>query len=129
MDEEVRVLVIDDEPSVADALKIILEDNGYTVAVAGTGRDGLEQASRQRFDVTITDLRLPDMSGLEVLRGICKQNPESLVILITAHGTSEVIAEARSCGAFDVLPKPFLPSEILNLVKTALKNQVTISNQ
>jgi two-component system response regulator PilR (NtrC family) len=123
MEERIGVLVIDDEPSVGDALKLILDDHGYRAVVARNGRDGLEQARKRQFDVTITDLRLPDMSGLDVLNAILKQDSDNLVIVITAYGTSEVIFELMSCGAVDVLPKPFFPSDILKIINTALKNR------
>ena len=124
--KDVRILVIDDEPSVADALKIILDDNGYAAVVARTGRDGLEQATRHQFDVTITDLRLPDMSGLDVLSALRAKDSNHLVIIITAYGTSEAIIESMSRGAIKVLSKPFLPSDILRLIDVALKNRHSI---
>ena len=94
-----RVLVIDDEPSVADALRVILEDEGFAVVVASTGREGLEQAGRAAFRVTITDLRLPDMDGLEVLGAFRERGLGGAVILITSYGTPEIIARARDLGA------------------------------
>lgn len=121
MKERIGVLVIDDEPSVADALKLILDDNGYRAVVACSGRDGLEQARKRQFDVTITDLRLPDMSGLDVLNAILKQDSNSLVIIITAYGTSEAIKELMSRGALAVLPKPFFPSDILKIIGVEVK--------
>lgn len=121
MEEKVWVLVIDDEPSVADALKLILDDNGYGVAVARCGRDGLALARKRRFDITITDLRLPDMSGQDVLNAILKQDSNSLVIIITAYGTSEAIKELMSRGALAVLPKPFFPSDILKIIGVEVK--------
>ena len=123
MEEQIGVLVIDDEPLVADALKLILDDSGYRVVVARSGRDGLDEARKRQFDVTITDLRLPDMSGLDVLNAILKQDSNSLVIIITAYGTSEAVRELMSCGAVEVLPKPFFPSDILKIIDVALKNR------
>jgi two-component system response regulator PilR (NtrC family) len=123
MGEKIGVLVIDDEPSVADALRLILDDNGYAAVVARNGRDGLEEARKRRFDVTITDLRLPDMSGLDVLSAIRQEDSNSLVIIITAYGTSEAVIELMSHGAVDVLPKPFFPSDILKVIEAALKNR------
>ena len=119
--DRARILVIDDEPSVADALRIILEDDGYGVAVALTGLEGLDLARRQRFDVVISDVRLPDVSGLEVLDAVRKACPHSTVILITSHGTTKLLDEARACGAFDVLQKPFPPRDVLRLVSAALR--------
>ena len=116
-----QVLVIDDEPSVADALKMILEDEGFAVVVAATGREGLEQARRAAFGVTITDLRLPDMNGLEVIAFIRENCEGGAVILITSYSTPEICARALELGAAGVVSKPFLPSEIVCAVNTALK--------
>ena len=115
-----RVLVIDDEPSVADALRVILEDQGFAVAVAASGRDGIEQARRAVFRVTITDLRLPDMDGLEVICAFREGGVGGALILITSHGTPEIFARALDLGAAGVIAKPFLPSEILQLITAAL---------
>ena len=118
--EKIVILVIDDEPTIADALQLILEDNGYDVIVAMTGRGGVEQTCDHRIDLTITDLQLPDISGLDVLSAIRERDPHSPVIIITAHGSEEVNMEAAKRGAFAVLSKPFLPSEVLNHVAAAL---------
>jgi DNA-binding NtrC family response regulator len=123
MADKVSILVIDDEPIVADALMVVLGDSGYEVTVAMTARDGLDKISEQHFDITITDLRLPDMSGLEVLSIIREKQLCSLIILITAHATPEVMAEAIRRGAVDVLSKPFFPSDVLGLLENALINR------
>ena len=112
-----QVLVIDDEPSVADALRIILEDQRFGVVVAHTGREGIERACREAFGVIITDLRLPDIDGLEVIGALRACGP---VILITSHGTPEIFARARERGAYGIITKPFLPSDIIRLVTDAL---------
>jgi DNA-binding NtrC family response regulator len=114
------ILVIDDEPSVADALEIILRDCGYEVSVAHNGRDGINRASESRFDVVITDLRLPDMSGLDVLGHMVGTDPDTVVIVISAHSTPEIVTESISRGALEVLPKPFYPCDVLNLINQAL---------
>ena len=121
--ERGRILVVDDEASVADALRIILEDSGYEVAVALTGFEGLELAGQQCFDVVVSDVRLPDISGLEVLNIVCGRCPGCVVILITSHSTTQLLEEALHCGAFDVLRKPFQPSEVLALVSAALNQR------
>jgi len=114
------ILVIDDEPSVADALEIILRDCGYEVSVAFNGRDGINRAGESRFDIVITDLRLPDMSGLDVLGHVVKSCPNTTVIVISAHSTPEIVTESLSLGALEVLPKPFYPCDVLNLINQAL---------
>ena len=117
---ECEVLIIEDERSVADALKIILEDNGYRVRSATTGRDGIQEALRGRFCLTITDVGLSDMSGFEVVKAICRHETEMRFIIITSNDSESVMAEARNCGAAGVLLKPFHPSEILQLIRTTL---------
>lgn len=114
------VLVVEDEPSVADALRIILEDSGYRVCVAITGRDGIEESLHGNFCLVITDVGLSDMTGFDVISAVCKHKPRMHFIIITSSGSDAVLGEARSCGAAGVLLKPFLPSEILQLIKTTL---------
>jgi DNA-binding response OmpR family regulator len=116
----INVLVIDSEPSVSDSLGIILKDEGYTVAVAGSGRRGLEQAVSQHFDVTLVELHLPDLSGLDIFQTIREKDPDSLVIILSSRGTPEVIAELKGLGAADVLLKPFTPSDLLKSVAASL---------
>ena len=114
------VLVIEDEPSVADALRIILEDSGYRVSIALTGRDGIEEARRGEFCLSITDVDLKDMTGFDVINAVCKHKPRMHFIIITSSRSEAVVTEARSCGAAGLLLKPFLPSEILQLIETTL---------
>jgi DNA-binding response OmpR family regulator len=114
------VLIIEDEPSVADALRVILEDEGFAVVVAANGRDGIAEARRAPFGVTVTDLRLPDMDGLEVVGAFREGGLGGAVILITSHGAPEICARARELGAAGVIAKPFPPSTILQLITAAL---------
>jgi DNA-binding response OmpR family regulator len=123
-----EVLIIEDEPSVADALKMILEDSGYRVFTAFTGRDGIELARRGQFCLTITDVGLTDMTGFDVITAICQDKPQSLFIIITSSDSPDVIAEARSRGAAGVLLKPFLPSEILQLITVTLAGRRSSGN-
>ena len=117
------VLIIDDEPSIAEALGLILDDQGYQTVSARTGREGIEQAARRNFDITVTDLRLPDMSGLDVLNALRRKDKQIRVIVMTAHGTPEMVSELKARGAVEVLKKPFLPSDILGLIETILKER------
>ena len=125
--KQAGILIIDDEPSIAEALTLILEDQGYEIVLARCGRDGIREAVSRAFDVTITDLRLPDMTGLDVLKALRAENPDSCVIVITAYGSSEMIRELKACGAVEVLKKPFLPSEIISLIEGALKDRGVIA--
>jgi len=121
MADLIRILIVDDEPSVADALRLILEENGYEAVAVGSAKQGIEELYGQRFDITITDLRLPDTSGLDFVRQI-RENESlcSTIILITAYRTPQLVAEAMSLGVAEVLPKPFSPSALLRAVTSAV---------
>jgi DNA-binding NtrC family response regulator len=112
----IGILVVEDERSVAGALRMILEDSGYFVRVAPNGREGIRLARTHPFVVTISDYHLPDINGIEVLKAVSRINPRGSTVLITAHSTPELMAEASDCGVHTVLTKPFPPSEILTLV-------------
>ena len=111
-----EVLIIEDERSVADALKMILEDNGYRVFTAATGHDGIQEALRGRFRLTITDIGLSDMSGFDVIKAICPHKQMHFIIITS----QDLMLEAQNCGVAGFLLKPFLPSEILQLIETTL---------
>jgi DNA-binding NtrC family response regulator len=118
--DKAQILVIDDEPSVADALRLILEDSGYEVTVAANARVGLELVRRHCFAVVVSDVRLPDATGLEVLAAVRRESPRCDVILITAQRTPSLLTEARGGGAFAVLEKPFSLRDVLRQVAAAL---------
>ena len=119
--KQVSILVVDDEPSVGDALKLILESNGYEVILVARGTDGVEQARDRRFDFAIVDLFLKDICGYRVIRDIHEHQPEMPILLITSHDDPEVFAKARKLGALGVLTKPFSPHQILKLIDSHLR--------
>jgi DNA-binding response OmpR family regulator len=119
-ERELSVLIVEDEPHLRDALRLILEDRGFTVATAATGGAGVELARRGGFGLVITDLRLPDMTGLDVMRAVRELNPRTSIILTTSYGSPEIFAEARSLGAAAILDKPFSPSQLLNMIDATL---------
>src|SRR5207247_5891769 len=98
----------------------ILAADGYAVSLAKRGDDGLAIAQSQSFDVVVTDLKLPGLSGLELIRQLHASKPRLPLILMTAHGTTETAIEATKSGAFDYLLKPFEMNELLELVDTAV---------
>jgi len=119
-ERELNVLIVEDEPHLRDALRLILEDRGFSVATAATGGAGLELARRGDLDLVITDLRLPDMTGLDVLRAVRETNPRAALILTTSYGSPEIFAEARSLGAAAILDKPFSPAQLLHMIDATL---------
>ena len=119
-EEKASILVIDDEPVVGDALKLVLEANGYDVVLVERGHEGIKQANNRRFCVGIIDLFLSDISGLEVIKIIRESQPEILIILITGKGTPQAFSEAWRLGVVGILAKPFRPTDILQLITGAL---------
>src|SRR6185369_5390244 len=125
MENKLRVLIVDDEPSVGDALRLVLESNGYEVVLVTNGLDGIDQVRRRRFGFSVVDLFLTDISGFQVITGIREHQPEIPIVLITAHGSEQVFAEAKKLGAVGALAKPFPPAEILKLIDAHAPSQTS----
>ena len=113
-----RILIIDDEPSVGDALRLVLESSGYEVVLVTKGVDGIDQARTRSFGFSVVDLYLTDISGFQVISDL--SNLEIPVLLITAHGSPQVFDEAKRLGAVGALAKPFHPAEILKVIDSHL---------
>ncbi len=116
-----RILVIDDEARIRDACKIVLEDEGYQVAIADNGELGLKLIEKDHFDVILLDLMMPVLSGLEVLPKLSELHPDTAVIVITGYATIEHSIEAMKKGAFDFIPKPFSPDQLRAVVAKSIK--------
>jgi DNA-binding response OmpR family regulator len=114
--ERVSVLVVDDEPVMGDALRLVLESSGFEVIVVETGRKGITEAGRRRFGFVIVDLFLSDISGLLAIKTMRERQPDLMIILITAQGTPQAFAEARRLGVIGILRKPFPPADLLDLI-------------
>ena len=115
-----RVAILDDEPRMADILSMVLRREGYEVTTFNEGATTLAALRDQPFDLLLTDLRMPDPDGLEVLRCALELDPELPVILITAHGSVSSAIEAIRRGAFDYVQKPFDNDELKAIVRRAL---------
>ena len=117
-EDKVSILIVDDEPSVGDALRLVLESNGYEVVLVTKGMDGIVQARNRRFGFGVVDLFLTDISGFQVITDIHNLQPQVPILLITAHGSPQVFAEAKRLGAIGALWKPFPPAEILKVINS-----------
>ena len=115
-----RILVVDDEPLIRWSLAETLSDRGYEVVEAADGRAAVRAVSASPFDVVLLDIRLPDSSDLTLLSRLRLLAPDARVILMTAHGTPEVVQKALDLGAFRVVSKPFEVHEMVDLVASAL---------
>jgi nitrogen regulation protein NR(I) len=115
-----RILLVEDDAGIVGGLKKELQVEGYEVAVAARGDTGLAQAKEQRFDVVITDQKMPGLSGLELVEQLHAAKPKLPIILMTAFGTTETAIEATKLGAYEYLLKPFDMAELLDLVAKAV---------
>lgn len=118
--ERTRILIVDDEPSVGDALRLVLESSGYEVVLVTKGLDGIDQARTRRFGFSVVDLYLTDISGFQVISDLRDLQPQIPILLITAHGSPQVFAEAKRLGAVGALSKPFHPAELLKVIDSHL---------
>src|SRR5262252_6366478 len=118
-----RVLIVDDEKSMRDLLSITLEKEGYDVQTAAGGEPAIEMLHRDPVDVVITDLRMPKVDGLQVLRAAKEISPDTTVIVITAVASTETAVEAMKLGPYDYLTKPFKLDEANLIVRNALERK------
>lgn len=115
-----RVLVVDDEPRMAEGCKRVLEPAGYEVVTADSGERALELAAPGAFDLALIDLKMPGMSGLDLLRRLREMDATLVCIMVTAYATLETAVEATKHGAYDYLAKPFTPDELESAAGKAL---------
>lgn len=115
-----HILVVDDELSMREVLEYMLNKEGYQVTCAENGAKAVELVKKQRFDLMICDIKLGDISGLDVLRACKSANSSTIVILISAYATTETAVEAMNEGAYDYVPKPFDKDELLETIARAL---------
>jgi len=116
-----RILVVDDETSMRQLLEITLRKEGYRVTTARSGRKAVEAFENAPYDLVISDIKMPDMSGVEVLRKVKEVAPETPVIMITAYSSAETAVEALRLGAYDYIAKPFKIDELKVTIKNALE--------
>jgi DNA-binding response OmpR family regulator len=116
-----RVLIIDDDAGTLYSYKAILRAAGYQVATAALGEDGIAAAQRDQFDVVLCDLRLPDVSGIEVIRQIHESCASTAIVLVTAWGGHETWNEAQRSGATSFVAKPLIGDDLVRAVEGALR--------
>jgi len=125
-----KILIIDDDTSLRRVLEYNLLEAGYAVAAAASGEEGLHLFTEVSPSLVITDMNMPGMSGMEVLKNIKERSPETLVIIITAFGSVDIAVEAMKAGAYDYITKPFNRDELLLIVAKALQfSGLTVENQ
>ncbi len=118
-----KILVIEDEKNMREIMSMLLEAEGYEVVTASDGTKGIEEIRNDIYDLIITDIKMPGHNGFDVLKEAKEVSPETLVIMITAFGTTESAVEAMKLGAYDYIHKPFKIDEIRLVVKNALEKK------
>jgi two-component system response regulator PilR (NtrC family) len=118
-----RILVVDDERSMRELLAIVLKREGHDVLLADNGRSAVEMLEREPIELLISDIRMPDMSGVEVLGAAQRINPDVIGIMITAYASTDTAVEALRLGAYDYVSKPFNVDELKLKVRKALERK------
>lgn len=118
--KQINALVIDDEQIVLDSVKKILADEDCKVDVTLSGKKGIKMALKNPYDIVLTDIRMPEIGGLIVLRDIKRQKPELPVIIITGYASVQSAVQAMKLGASHYIEKPFAPDDLVRAVKDAL---------
>jgi DNA-binding NtrC family response regulator len=122
---KIRLLIVDDEVKFLDSIAARLEMRGLEVAKAYNGKDAVELARREKFDLALLDLKMPGMDGREVLQIIKQENPHIEVIILTGHGSLDSAVECTKLGAWGYLPKPYELDSLLEVLKDAYHARLT----
>ena len=117
------ILVMEDDLNVAKGLEMVLTEEGYRVELAGTGALAMKAFNEKKFDLLVADLRLPDINGMDIIKQVKTEKPETEVIVITGYGTTATAVEAMKMGVHDFLPKPFTEEQIKAAINEALADQ------
>lgn len=117
--EPLNILVVDDDRSLLDVLETLLRLEGHTVAAAQSASEALQAMQTQEFSLVLADLKMPRTSGLDLLRLIKQQHPETRVVIMTAYASVDNTVEAMRLGVFDYLPKPFKLADLRAVIEKA----------
>jgi len=115
-----HILVVDDELSMRELLEVLLAKEGYKVTCAKNGRDAISMIKKTVYDLLLCDIRLGDITGIDVLKALREENQDTVVIMISAYASTEAAVEAMNEGAYDFVPKPFDNEELKKTIKNAL---------
>jgi len=125
-----KILIIDDEKNIGEVIKLLFEKENYEVEIVQTGEEGIDKIKNDFFDVIISDIKLPDTSGMKILKMVKEIHPEIPIIMITAYASTSTAIEAMKLGAEDYIIKPFDIEELRIIVKKAYeKKKLEIENK
>lgn len=120
MPRKAKILIVDDDEDMLETLSDILEEKGYRIATARTGKKAIKKAKEQFFNVALIDIQLPDVEGIEVLRTFREKHPTVMNIMITGHATLQSAVEALNLGAYAYIMKPIHPDKLDKMIKKCL---------
>jgi DNA-binding NtrC family response regulator len=121
-----RILVIDDDPGLSEVIGMLLEREGYAAECAGSVKEGINKVQSGKVDLVVTDLKLPDGTGLDVIAGVRARRPRLPIIMITSYSSMESAIDALRAGATDYVIKPFDNDEFLRAIARALSERRTV---
>ncbi len=121
--EQVRVLVVDDEETVRDLLQRLMKEAGYDVVTAANGQEALDKVSQLNDGVVLLDIKMPGISGMEVLQQITTKWPETCVVMVTAVADTQTAIDAMKLGAYDYIIKPFKRDDVVQKVQEAIEKR------
>ena len=119
--EKIQIMVLDDEEIVGKRLKTALEKSNYEVEIFQDSRMAVSRIAEKEFDIVVTDVRMEEIGGMEVLEHVLEKSARTQVIIITGYATVEVAREALTRGAFDFIAKPFKPGDLREVISRAVK--------
>lgn len=129
-EEQIRVLVTDDEKSIRDLLERVLKEASYDVVTAADGQETLDKMSQLKFEAVLLDIKMPGMSGIDVLQRIITSYHETCVVMVTAVTEAQSAVEAMKLGAYDYIVKPFNWDELVPKLKGAIeKKRLELQNE
>ncbi len=117
-----RILIMEDDETIAKGVAMVLSDENYSVKVANDGQAAIDAFKEEDFNLLIADIRLPDMNGLDVIKQVQRHTPDTKFIVITGFVSTSVAVEAMNTGVTDFLPKPFSEGQLMKSVHTTLQS-------
>ncbi len=121
MAEEIKILVVDDEPVIIRSCEIVLKSEGYNVEGALGGKEAILKMEQNSYDLVFTDLKMPEVDGITLIKWIKQKRPDTGVVIITGYPSQDTIKDALEVGIIDYVPKPFTPAVLADVAKRAVE--------
>ncbi len=121
MVDDIKILVVDDERVVIRSVEMVLKAEGYDIEGASSGKDAILKMEQNNYNLVLTDLNMPEMDGITLIRWLRQQKPETGIVILTGYPSQETIKEALELGIIDYVPKPFTPAVLLDVTQRAIE--------